>query len=196
MERLNSLSSAKMEIIMVKNEWIKLFRNRVFPVCFAAVFVFYGFYLYWSLALYHPPGLVERAPASDYNELVEELSSLTDEEKLALLTERRRRMEEMESSMVGSYQFGMTELVYEEVWDEVNRAVHYQDILAAIIRNAKKQESRLDRGNYGILERRYLESRLGKTQEVYQRLTDIRPASCSARWLQTLVDNPVTHFCC
>lgn len=181
---------------MVKNEWIKLFRNRVFLVCFAAMFVFYGFYLYWSLVLYHPPGLVERAPASDYNELVEELSSLTDEEKLALLTERRGQMEEMESAMIGSVQFSMTKLAYEEVWDEVNRAVHYQDILAAIIKNAKKQESRLDRGNYGALERRYLENRLKKTQEVYERLTGIKPASCSARGIQTLVDNPVTDFCC
>ncbi|MBD5467908.1 MAG: hypothetical protein HDR21_07135 [Lachnospiraceae bacterium] len=181
---------------MIKNEWIKLFRNRVFLVCFAAMFVFYGFYLYWTLVLYHPPGLVERAPASDYNELAEELSSLTDEEKLALLTERRGQMEEMGSSMVGSFQFGMTELVYEEVWNEVYRAVHYQDICAAIISNAKKQESRLDRGNYGTLERRYLESWLGKTQAVYQRLTDIMPASCSARGIQTLVDNPVTDFCC
>ena len=69
---------------MIKNEWIKLFRNRVFLIFFAALFVFYGFYLYWSLMLFKKSGVVERAPVSVYQEVTKELDglSLTDEEKL------------------------------------------------------------------------------------------------------------------
>ena len=181
---------------MVKNEWIKLFRNRVFLVFFAAMFIFYAFYLYWSLIFYTKPGQIEQAPASYYNELAGELVSLTDEEKLTLLTERIGQMEELSEAMSGSAKFGMVLLAYEEVLDEVNRAVHYQEIRSNIISNAEKQMRRLDRGNYGALEQRYLESRLEKTQEVYARLSDVTPASCHVRGIRALVDNPMADFCC
>ncbi|MCM1537854.1 MAG: hypothetical protein NC254_05615 [bacterium] len=183
---------------MIKNEWIKLFRNRVFLVFFAAVFVFYGFYLYWSLILYQPVGLVRQAPASCYQELTQELSALTDEEKEALLLERRGQMEELEGSIVrfSSVQFDMTLLVYEEVWDEVNRAVHYQEIRAAVLTNIERQERRLDKGNYEPMERRFLENRMRKTKEAYGRLADVAPVSAHARGVRALVDNPVTDFCC
>lgn len=199
---------------MVKNEWIKLFRNRVFLIFFAAVFVFYGLYLYWSLVLYEKPGVVEQAPATYYQEITEELEalSLTDEEKLELLTERRGQLEELVwvtdpaqfdltqpeglAWVTTSAQYSLMQLAYEEVWDEVNRAVHYQEIRAAVISNADKQLRRLDRGNYGRLERRYRESSLEKTKEVYGRLSDVMPVSGHARGLGALVDNPVADICC
>lgn len=199
---------------MIKNEWIKLFRNRVFLIFFAAMFVFYGFYLYWLLVLYVKQGVVEQAPASYYQEITEELDSLslTDEEKLALLTERRGQLEEL-AAMTNPAEFDLTQLeglagvfnsveydrimlAYEEVWDEVNRAVHYQEIRAAVVSNADKQLRRLDRGNYGRLERQYLESSFEKTKEVYGRLSDVMPVSGHARGLVALVDNPVADICC
>lgn len=181
---------------MVKNECVKLFRNRVFLVCFAAMFVFYGFYLYWSLVLYVKEGIVERAPASYYQALTDELSSFKDEERWELLAERYGQMEEFKDVITAASKFSMTMLAYEEVWDEVDRAVHYQEILSTVLDNTDKRLRRLDKGNYGALERRYLESRLQKTKEVYGRLTDIAPEYCPARGIQALVDNPVTDLCC
>lgn len=199
---------------MIKNEWIKLFRNRVFLIFFAALFVFYGVYLYWSLLVYEKSGVVEKASASYYQELTKELDglSLTDEEKLEFLTERRGQTEELKSILLSaqtgqtqpelmavgfdSAQLGQRQLVYEEVWNEVNRAVHYQEIRLGIIGNADKQLRRLDRGNYGKLERRYLESSLKKTKEVYGRLSEVMPVSGHARGLEALVDNPAADFCC
>ena len=183
---------------MVKNEWIKLFRNRIFLVFFAAVFVFYGFYLYWSLVFYEKQGLMEKAPERYYNELAGELSalSLTDGETLVLLTERIGQMEELKGVMAGSAEFERVLAAHEEVRDEVDRTVHYQEIRANIINNAEKQIRRLDRGNYGTLEQRYLESWMRKTQEVYARLSDVTPVFCHARGLQALVDNPMADFCC
>lgn len=182
---------------MVKNEWIKLIRNRIFLVFFAAVFLFYGFYLYWSLELYAKSyGIVEKAPFSYYNALVEELSSFSDEEKEELLLERREQLSELVELFSGSAEFGSTELVYQEVWSEVTHAVNYQDILSGIISNADAQMRRLDRGHYGTLERRFLESRLKKTKEVYERLTDITPVFYPSRGIQALVDNPMTDCCC
>lgn len=199
---------------MIKNEWIKLFRNRVFLIFFAALFVFYGFYLYWSLELYVKPGIVEKAPASYYQELTKELDglSLSDEEKLEFLTERREQLQEL-ADTVYSAQFGQTqmeelagildfeqleqrELAYGEVWNEVNRAVHYQEIRESVIANADKQLRRLDRRSCGRLERRYLESSLEKTKEVYGRLAEVMPVSGHARGLEALADNPVADVCC
>lgn len=199
---------------MVKNEWIKLFRNRVFLIFFAALFVFYGFYLYWSLALYERSGIVKQAPVSYYQEVTKELDelSLTDEEKLEFLTERRGQMEELAGAaglaqpdltqmeglagVVNSRQYYQMQLAYEEVWHEVNSAVHYQEIRAAVISSADKQLRRLDRGNYGKLERQYLESSYRKTKEVYGRLSDVVPVSGHARGLEALVDNPMADLCC
>lgn len=199
---------------MVKNEWVKLFRNRVFLIFFAALFVFYGLYLYWSLVLYQKQGLVKQAPVSYYQEVTKELDalSLTDEEKLEFLTERRGQMEELAgmtdpaqldlAQMEGlagvfhSAEYDLIRLAYGEVWDEVNRAVHYQEIRAAVVSNADKQLRRLDRGNYGRLERRYLENSFEKTKEVYGRLSDVMPVSGHARGLKALVDNPVADLCC
>lgn len=199
---------------MIKNEWIKLFRNRVFLIFFAALFVFYGFYLYWSMVLYVKSGVVEKASVSYYQELTEELAelSLTDEEKLAFLSKRQEQTEEL-TGMIFSAQLEQTQpegvawafdsvqleqrmLACEEVWNEVNQAVHYQDIRSGIISNADKQLRRLDRGNYGRLERRYLESSLEKTKAAYGRLAEVMPVSGHARGLEALVDNPVADFCC
>ncbi|MCM1190928.1 MAG: hypothetical protein NC123_00390 [Butyrivibrio sp.] len=182
---------------MIKNEWIKLFRNRVFLIFFAAIFAFYGFYLYWSLVIYVKSGVAEQAPASYYQELTKELEalSLTDEEKLELLTERRKQMEELEGTMM-SGRFGLTQLVYEEVWDEISRGLRYQEIRTAVVSSADKQLKKLDRGNYGRLQRRYLESSLEKTKEVYGRLTDVAAVSAYARGLEALTDNPVADICC
>ncbi len=216
---------------MFRNEWIKLFRNRVFMIFFAAMLVFYGFYLYWSLVLYEKSGVVEKASVLYYQELTEELDglSLTDAEKLELLGERRRQLEELADTIpsawpgqtqaegaagesdsarsgqtqleelagvLDSAQLEQRELAYGEVWNEVNRAVHYREIRESIIANAEKQLGRLDRGNYGRLERRYLESSLEKTKEVYGRLSEVVPVSGHARGLEALADNPVADFCC
>lgn len=199
---------------MIKNEWIKLFRNRVFLIFFAALFVFYGFYLYWSAALYEKSGIVEQAPVSYYQEVTKELEalSLTDAEKLEFLTERRGQMEELAGAagtaqtdltkleglagVVNSAQYQMMQLAYEEVWDEVNRAVHYQEIRAAVISSADKQLRRLDRGNSGRLERHYLKRSFEKTKEVYGKLSDVKPVSGHARGLEALVDNQVADLCC
>lgn len=197
---------------MIKNEWIKLFRNRVFLIFFAALFVFYGFYLYWSLMLFKKSGVVERAPVSVYQEVTKELDglSLTDEEKLEFLTERQGELEELrgmifsaqteqpEGMTAGAFDAAQLEerkLAYAEAWNEVNQAVHYQEIRSGIISNADKQLRRLDRGNYGKLERRYLESSLEKTKEAYGRLAEVMPVSGHARGLEALVDNPVADFC-
>ncbi len=216
---------------MFKNEWIKLFRNRVFLIFFAALFVFYGFYLYWFLVLYVKSGVVEQASVSVYQEIIKELDglSLTDEEKLEFLTERQGQLEELTdmidsaqsgqgqleelTDMIDSAQSGQGQLeelagmldsaqlderkrAYAEVWSEVNQAVHYQEIRSGIIGNADKQLRRLDRGNNGNLERRYLASSLEKTREVYGRLSEVVPVSGHARGLEALVDNPVADFCC
>lgn len=183
--------------MMIKNEWIKLFRNRVFLACFAAVFLFYGFYLYWMSVLYRPSfAILTKAPPSYYNALVEELSAFSDEDKLEILTERCAQMTEMVfDGAGGSAIFLHTEIAHEELLDEIDRVVHYQDILSTVIRNTQNQERRLDRGNYGAMERRYLESRLAKTEEVYQRLSDIKPIFSPSRGLQALINNPVTDLC-
>ncbi|MCM1056443.1 MAG: hypothetical protein NC517_02405 [Firmicutes bacterium] len=183
---------------MLKNEWIKLFRNRVFLIFFAGIFVFYGFYLYWSLVVYQRSGIVKKAPASYYQELTKELDalSLTDEEKLALLTERLAQLDELAGTMMMSGQFDLTRLAYEEVREEINRGLHYQEIRAAVANSADKQLKRLDRGNYGRLKRRYLESSLEKTKEVYGYLTDVTTVSAHARGMEALADNPVADICC
>lgn len=199
---------------MIKNEWIKLFRNRVFLIFFAALFVFYGFYLYWYLVLYVKSGVVEKAPVSYYQELTQELEglALTDQEKLEFLTERREQLKELErmifsaqpgqvqseimAGALNSAQLEQRKLACGEVWNEVNQAVNYQEIRSGVISNADKQLRRLDRGNYGKLERRYLESSLEKTKAVYGRLAEVQPVSGHARGLEALVDNPVADFCC
>ncbi|MCM1220222.1 MAG: hypothetical protein NC548_37610 [Lachnospiraceae bacterium] len=182
---------------MVKNELIKLFRNRIFLIFFVAVFLFFGFYLYWSLEIYEKSyGVVEEAPASYYRELVKELSSYTDVEKEELLLERRSELAQLAEYLFRSTEFNMTELVYQEVWDEVTRAVNYKDILSAIAKNTDTQIKRLDRGNYGALERRFMENRLKKTKAVYQGLSDITPVFYPSRGIRALVDNPITDCCC
>lgn len=182
---------------MVKNELIKLCKNKIFVSFFILVFIFYGFYLYWSLKLCSKTeNNVVMAPVSYYNELVEELSAYTDEEKAKLIFERQEQLSDLLSSMLASGEYGLMEVLYHEIGAEVYNTVHYQDIISGIISNADSQLNRLDRVNYGTLERRFMESRLKNTKEVYQGLKDITPSFYPSRGMQELIDNPIADCCC
>lgn len=177
---------------MVKNELIKILSNRMFLLFVILMLLFNGFYYKWALDVHSD---VLQMPASRYNQAVEELSSFSDEEKLALVSGRLEEMSEQSALVPNSEDITQYDM-YQEIWEELSRITEYQKQIGGIVRNADAHLGRPETGSYGALERSFMESRLEKTREIYQGLMEVEPVFYPSRGIRALLDNPITDCCC
>ncbi len=191
---------------MVKNEWIKLCGNRTLLLFMILMLLFNGLYYKWSLDV-HADIQNQEPSASAYRQFTGELLTLSasDEEKLRFvsdsLTEMSEIMERQLRSEMGMIHNNDAEshllsALYQEIEDELSRVTGYRDQIDTILQNVDVQMRRLEFGNYGALERHFLESRLTKTREIYGGLADVEPVFYPSRGIRALVDDPVTDCCC
>lgn len=191
---------------MVKNEWIKLCGNRILLLFTILMLLFNGLYYKWTLDVRAD---VTKPAASEYNRMAQELAVLSDEEKRTFLLDGLAEMsarEELQMQVIqapgissfynSDIDYFLLSVLYEEMEEELDRVIGYHDQVSAIIRNADAQMRRLENGNYGALERRFMKSRLEKTREIYEGLLDVEPAFYPSRGIRAFVDNPVTDCCC
>lgn len=191
---------------MVKNECIKLFGNRTLLLFMVLMLVVNGLYYKWSLDVRAD---TQKPAVSAYNQLAKELMGLTAEEALQLVSDSVSQISEMQEQQGANlremevplflnfdkdvYLLGM---LYEEMERELTRVTDYRGQISAVIQNTDIQLRRLKNGDYGALERRFMESRIEKTRERYERLMDVKPVFYPSRGIRALVDNPVTDCCC
>ena len=164
---------------MLKNEIVKILNNKILLYVLAVALLLNGGLICWQQYNCSENYMCNY---KDYNELCEEIEGLSEQKKLAYITEKLEALDILVQEDAITKQF-----LYEEMLAEVEPVANYSSTIQAISKNSEKILKRLNMESNS-----YNYERVIMSMEVYEGLEDVEPYHQPSRGILLFMDNVST----